>query len=132
MTAEIAHETAAVLRMYRAGMAPPQICGLLGMSKQQLIHELNSAIDQEHEAHREGMPIHDARIELKHEDTKQKYAKDIKVGEILSEHGGLVMETRPIYEGGNTPARIVFKLSTGMTFHYAPYDQVRFAEDTGG
>lgn len=59
---EAAHESAGVLRFLRSGMSAPKISKELGLSKQQLVHELNLAIDDEAEAHRIGVPIIDSGI----------------------------------------------------------------------
>lgn len=57
------HETAAVLRMQRSGWPAPRIMERFKISSQQLIHELSAALDDEGEAQRAGVPIHDATIE---------------------------------------------------------------------
>lgn len=56
------HETAAVMRMHRAGFTGPQICDTLGMSLRELKHEMKLALDLEGEAGLLGLPIHDARV----------------------------------------------------------------------
>lgn len=56
------HETAGVLRMHRAGMPGPLIAKTLGMSSRQLVDEIRLALEDELEATRKGLPIHDAKI----------------------------------------------------------------------
>lgn len=57
-----AHETAAVIRMHRAGFTSPQIQQTLGMSPHEVKHEFQLGLDLEGAAHRLGLPIHDARV----------------------------------------------------------------------
>jgi hypothetical protein len=113
------HETAAVLRMHRAGFSAPQICGLLKMSKHQLIHELNLAIDEEVDAHKAGLPIHDGTA--KPLDASEKNAKDVAVGEVLVEHGSYVEDILA------SNVLVTFVLATGAKVRYAPFDKVRVA-----
>jgi hypothetical protein len=56
------HETAAVLRMHRAGFTAGQICETISISKHQLRHEIQMAIDDEATAGLLGVPIYDARV----------------------------------------------------------------------
>lgn len=128
------HETAAVLRMYRAGMTPPAICRILGMSKRQLQHELQSGIDDENEAHRLGAPIHDsvaspvAGVE--------KNAKDVQQGEMLL---GLTFVERvdvtvAHYDTLNRlqdPGHVTIKLVDGRIVSFAPYDKLAVAPKEG-
>jgi len=63
LTSEMApHESAGVLRMLRAGMSGPRISKELGISKQQLVHLMNLALDDEAEAERLGVKIYDSSI----------------------------------------------------------------------
>lgn len=62
LTAPATHETAGLLRAFRAGMSPARICRLMGYSKQQLMHWMNLGLDDEREAHRQSISIYDDRI----------------------------------------------------------------------
>ena len=44
------HESSGVLRMKQAGMSSAEICRELGISRQQLVHEMNLAEDEEKHA----------------------------------------------------------------------------------
>lgn len=59
------HETAAVLRMQRAGWPAPRIQGILKMRPAQLMSALQKALDDEGEASRRGCPIHDGQPKAK-------------------------------------------------------------------
>lgn len=56
------HETAAVLRMHRAGFTGAQTGKMLGMYPRELVDRIRIAIDEELEAHRQGRPIHDPKV----------------------------------------------------------------------
>lgn len=56
------HETAAVLRMHRAGWPAPRIMEAFGISKETLMLNIRLAMEDETEAHRTGRAIHDALI----------------------------------------------------------------------
>jgi hypothetical protein len=56
------HETAAVLRMHRAGFTSAQTCTTLDITRYELIHEMKLALDLEGTAGLLGLPIHDARV----------------------------------------------------------------------
>lgn len=56
------HESAGILRMSRAGMSGPMICRVLQISKEQFFHEFQSALDDETDAQRRGVPVYDDRI----------------------------------------------------------------------
>ena len=58
-----AHETAAVIRMHRAGFGASQICAKLGMFPYEMRHWFKVGMDDEGKADRERKaPIHDARV----------------------------------------------------------------------
>lgn len=110
-TPPAAHETAAVLRMHRAGMGSGKICSLLGISKTQLIHEMNSAIDDEQDAHSKGMKIQDSGIATKVNVT-EKYAKDVQPGDYLM--GSTFVERVKHEPGkGNEAGHVYIWLITG-------------------
>jgi hypothetical protein len=56
------HETAAALRLPRAGYPGPEIAKLLKLKGTKLMHQLQQALDQEGEAHRRGVKIHDSTV----------------------------------------------------------------------
>ncbi|ASR77176.1 helix-turn-helix DNA binding domain protein [Mycobacterium phage MyraDee] len=56
------HETAAVMRMHRAGWKGRQIAETLNYRGTQLMRALQHALDQETYAHGDRRPIHDALI----------------------------------------------------------------------
>lgn len=130
MTAPLVpHETAAVLRMHRAGMSPPRIMQLLGMGHTQLIHELELAIDEEAEAGRKGAAIHDSKI-LATFDTVEKPAREVSVGDALL---GLtfvaaVVELPAEHDviGRTTAqARVEVELIDGSKAYFQPYTKVK-------
>lgn len=128
------HETAAVLRLYRAGMIPPAICRVLGMSKRQLQHELQSALDDESEAHRLGLPIHDAAVSPVA--GIEKNAKDVEKGEMLL--GLAFVESVDVTESHydslhrlQDPGHVTIKLTDGRIVSFAPYDKVAVAPKDG-
>ncbi|QJD52536.1 hypothetical protein PBI_AN9_74 [Mycobacterium phage AN9] len=56
------HETAAVLRMNRAGFKGAHTMKLLRLRGTQLMNQIQRAMDVEQAAHRARRPIHDARV----------------------------------------------------------------------
>ncbi|AGT14322.1 hypothetical protein ADZZY_74 [Mycobacterium phage Adzzy] len=56
------HETAAVLRIKRTGIPGPELMKLLKLKGTRLMSQIQRAMDQETEAHRRNLPIHDALI----------------------------------------------------------------------
>lgn len=112
------HETAAVLRLHRAGWPAPKICGLLKISKDQLVHELNRAIDDETQAGLAKLPIHDATYDPAYKPA-EKNAKEIKPGDTLTDHGSYVVNVWA------SAAIVTFRLATGEHVRYAPFDKVK-------
>jgi hypothetical protein len=122
---EAPHETAAVLRMHRAGIPVPRICAILGISKQQLIHEMNAAVDDETHAGRAGLKIHDATVAPPTPGAKEKYAKDVVAGEFLVSHGAYIAE---VYTSN---VMVTLELSANERVRFAPYDKVQVAPREG-
>ena len=56
------HETAAVLRMQRAGHPASKIMQVAKIKGISLVQRLQSAMTDENVAHRRGIPVHDARV----------------------------------------------------------------------
>ncbi|AMS00968.1 hypothetical protein SEA_LOSER_72 [Mycobacterium phage Loser] len=59
------HETAAVLRMHRAGYKGADIMKLLKLRGTRLMSQMQRALDAETRAAHAGRPIHDAKIDPK-------------------------------------------------------------------
>lgn len=57
------HETAAVLRLNRAGYSGPHMMQIMRVRATQLMAALQKAMDLEQDAYRRGLPIHDSLIE---------------------------------------------------------------------
>lgn len=56
------HESAAILRMYRAGVEKSKIMKLLKLRGTQMMKAMERAMDCEGIASRSGVPIHDAKV----------------------------------------------------------------------
>lgn len=56
------HETAAVLRMQRAGWKGADMLKLFKVRSQNLVRQMQRALNAETEAGHAGRPIHDARV----------------------------------------------------------------------
>lgn len=124
-----AHETAAVLRMHRAGMHESRIRKLLGMSKTQLMHELRIALEDETAAFELGQPIQDDPVNAK-VDAAEKNAKDVEKGEFLIGHNFVesVILTPARYDSLNRQteaARAEIRLIDGGFLSFGHYDKVR-------
>ncbi|QGJ89771.1 hypothetical protein SEA_SUPERCHUNK_72 [Mycobacterium phage Superchunk] len=59
------HETAGVLRIKRTGMSGPDMMKMLKLRGTRLMTQIQRAMDQETDAHRRHLPIHDALIAVK-------------------------------------------------------------------
>jgi len=76
---DAAHETAGVLRMIRSGLSVPQTMRMLGISKEQLEHEMKVGLDDEAEARRLGLDIYDGKATIGEKNVPAKGKTPVRV-----------------------------------------------------